>query len=179
MKTILLIVCITMVCVVGFGVVTRITDGGTGTSQNINGSTIHSITVTVSGQIQKPGTYTVEVGQTIIDLITKAGGITSDADTLAFVPTHVCEAKQNYYIAPLRDNSSACAVEDIRKCNLNKASAEELRSVAGFSKTAAAAVVSYRASTVFETLEQITEVPSCGKATYITVRDKLRLRDAE
>ena len=119
MKTILLIVCITMVCVVGFGVVSRITDGGSGTSQNVNGSTVHSITVSVSGQIQKPGTYTVEVGQTIIDLITKAGGITTDADTLAFLPTHVCEAKQNYYIAPLRDNSSACAVEDIRKCNIN------------------------------------------------------------
>ena len=176
MKTILIIVLITMACVAGFGAISKFTDASATTTTSQNKSDATSLSASISGQVVKPGTYKLKAGATLVDLIEAAGGTNTNADELAFFPDVVLENKGEYYIAPIYDNTSACATSPIIKCNLNQASAEELNKIAGFTKTASAAVVSFRNSTKFETLEQVQDVSGIGKATYISVRDKLTLK---
>lgn len=179
MKTILIIVAVTMACVLGFGAISKFTDGGLspGTTQVVDDP--NRLTTTVTGNVKKPGTYRLEYGKTLLDLLDAAGGTTTNADPLAFDVSVALENKGEYYIAPIYDNSSACATEPIVKANVNRASADELHEVAGFTKSLANAVVSYRASETFRTLEDIMDVPGIGKATYISVRDRLTIKDAE
>ena len=176
MKTILVIVLITMACLAGFTAIGKLTDANLSSAGTKSSSIENSLTLTISGNVNKPGTYKLSVGATLVDLLHSCGGTTSNADELAFDTSHVLENKEEIYIAPLYDNSSACATMPIVKVCLNSASAEELNSIAGFTKSASAAVVSFRTSHTFETLEEVMDVPGCGKATYMSVRDKLTLR---
>ena len=136
------------------------------------------ITVTVQGEVIRPGTFVLGKGATMYDLIMAASGTTSNADVLSFNTDYVAPAKGSYYIAPLYDNSSTCSAAPITKVNINKAEAEELQAVAGFTKTVATAIVSYRVSKNFEAIEEIKNVSGIGAATYLSCRDKITLRDA-
>ena len=177
MKTILIIVVFVIVGIVGVGAASKLVSGNVTISKVSSEADETLLTLTIAGQVANPGTYKLSAGKTVIDLITMAGGTTSNADTLTFTTTHVLESKENYYIAPIYDNANTCSSDPITKVNINTASADDLRNVAGFSKTVSAAVVSYRSGNPFETLEEIMDVPGCGQATYISVRDKIRLRD--
>ncbi|MDY5440944.1 MAG: SLBB domain-containing protein [Candidatus Enteromonas sp.] len=179
MKTILIIVLVTMACVAGFTAIGKLTDAGLSSTSTKTSTSESSLTITVSGNVNKPGTYKLSVGSTVVDLLYACGGTTTNADELAFNTSHVLKNKEEIYISPLYDNSSTCANMPIVKVCLNSASAEELNAIAGFTKSASSAVVSYRSSSTFETLEQVMDVPGCGKATYMSVRDKLTLRSAE
>ncbi len=176
MKMILIVVVVTMVALVGFGVAAKAHNTITSTATTSLASE-NLLTVAISGCINKPGTYKLTAGKTLIDLITAAGGVTTNADSLAYNANHLLVAKDEYYIAPIYDNANTCSTDPILKCNVNTASADLLQTIAGFSKSVSAAVVSYRATASFDTLEQIKEVKGCGQATYITVRDKITLRD--
>ena len=176
MKMILIVVVVTMVALVGFGVASKAHSAIT-TSNTTSVASDNLISVAISGCINKPGTYKLTLGKSLIDLITAAGGVTTNADSLAYNPNHLLVAKDEYYIAPIYDNSNTCSTDPILKVNVNTASADSLQTIAGFSKSVSAAVVSYRATATFDTLEQIKEVKGCGQATYITVRDKITLRD--
>lgn len=177
MKTIIIIVIIGIVGLVAMAVtssmVTDIVDSG------VNVSTIaaDAISVTISGQVNSPGTYVLDKGSVLIDLIDAAGGTNGNADSLAFNTDYALSNKGSYYIAPLYDNNDACSITAIEKCNVNTADATTLQEVAGFGKSAANALVSYRISSQFEALEEIKNVSGIGEATYTTVRDRLRLRD--
>ena len=115
----------------------------------------------------------------MIDLITAAGGTTSNADYLAWNADYVLSNKGSYYISPIYDNSNTCSLEPIAKANLNADDAETLQKVAGFTKTVASAIVSYRLSVSFGSIEDMKLVSGIGQATYISTRDKVTLRSAE
>ena len=170
MKTILVIVLITMACLAGFTAIGKLTDANLSSAGTKSSSTENSLTLTISGNVNKPGTYKLSVGATLVDLLYSCGGTTSNADELAFDTSHVLENKEEIYIA--------WATMPIVKVCLNSGSAEELNSIAGVTKSASAAVVSFRTSHTFETLEEVMDVPGCGKATYMSVRDKLTLRSS-
>ena len=178
MKTILIIVALTAVCLVGFGIAHALTVSDPVVTTSSVASSIAGISVTISGQVNRPGTFVLDTGATMMDLINAAGGTSENADTLAFNTDYVLTAKGSYYIAPLRDFNNTCSNTPITKVNVNSADVDSLMATAGFSKSVASALVSYRASATFGALEDITNVPGIGQATYMSVRDKIRLRDA-
>lgn len=178
MKVIAIIVAVTIVALVAFAAVDHMINAPTVTAISSSIVDENALTATISGEINRPGTYVLSEGAKLIDLITAASGTTSNADTLAFNTDFVLQKKGSYYIAPIYDNGNTCAVTPIVKANINKASQEDLISIAGFGKAAASALVSYRASTTFYAIEEIKNVSGIGDATYISVRDKITLRDA-
>lgn len=178
MKTLIIIVALTLIGLVGAGLVSKtVNGGGTWTSTNTDATKAKTMTVAVSGEVNRPGSYVLEEGATLLDLLTAASGTNTNADPLAYDTTCVLTEK-SYYIAPLYDNSNTCSVEPIKKANINADNAETLNSVAGFSKTVSAAIVAYRGSNThaFSYLEQIQEVSGIGPATFLAVRDKITLR---
>ena len=178
MKMILIIVAITAACLLGFGIVNSVLTSPQAVSSSVSSLSADSITVTVQGEVIRPGTFVLNKGATMYDLIMAASGTTSNADVLTFNTEYVLQAKGSYYIAPLYDNSSTCSAAPITKVNVNKAEAEQLQAVAGFTKTVASAIVSYRLSKSFDAIEDIKNVSGIGSATYLACRDKITLRDA-
>lgn len=178
MKTILAIVIVTLIGLVGFGIAYNYVISPPAATTLTSTAASTGLTLTISGEVTRPGTYVLNSGATMIDLITAAGGTTSNADALAWNADFVCANKGSYYIAPIYDNSNTCSLEPIKKANINADSQETLQEVAGFTKSVAAAIVAYRASATFGSIEDMKNVSGIGQATYISTRDRVTLRAA-
>ncbi len=179
MKTILIIVAVTAVALIGFGAVYAVVNQ---TNSPVSVGTVAStgtgLSVTVSGEVNYPGTYVLNPGATMLDLINAAQGATGNADSLAFNTDYVLENKGSYYIAPLYDNSNSCSTSPIIKTNINADDIDTMQAVAGFTKTVANAIASYRSTTPFRAIEEIKNVSGIGSATYEKVKAKITLRAA-
>lgn len=177
MKTIAIIIALTIVGIVAFSLAgSFITNTTTTTDSSL--SSANTISVTISGAVTRPGTFVLDSGAVLQDLIAAADGATSNADTLAFNVDYTLKNKGSYYIAPLYDNSNTCATTPINKVNINTGNETDLVDIGGFGKAAASSIVNYRASHTFQAIEEIKDVSGIGDATFRAVRDRITLRDA-
>lgn len=141
------------------------------TNSAVTEVTNNTFSVTVEGEVYKPGTYTLDEGKTLIDLIEAAGGTTSSADERAYYETAELVNGSSYYIASLYDASDLCSKEPVNKVNINNDDAETLASVNGITSTIANSIITYRNDNgMFATLEQLQEVYGIGPATYKKIR---------
>ena len=137
----------------------------------------NTISVSISGEITHPGTYLMEPSKTLGDLIEVSGGVTSNADDLAFDTSYLLQDTYTFYIAPKYDNNDVCSMSPIIKVNVNAADSETLQSVNGIGATVANSIVNYRASNgLFGRLEDIKNVSGIGNATFEKVKNYLTLR---
>ena len=138
----------------------------------------NKISITVEGEVYKPGTYTLDEGATMEDLLAAANGATSNSDERAYYETAVLTSGMTYYIASLYDASDICSSEPINKVNVNTDDATTLASVNGISSTIASSIITYRTSNgLFSTLEQLQEVYGIGAATYKKIRNFVILHE--
>lgn len=127
---------------------------------------------TIEGEVNKPGTYLLTENITMGDLIQAGGGLTSNADDLAFFEDAALKAGNTYYIASKFDNTDICNNKEIAKVNINTDDADTLMSINGITSSIASSIVSYRTSNgAFKTVEQLTEVYGIGNATYRKIRN--------
>ncbi len=179
MKTIIIIVMVAAVALIGLGIsYAAINAVNTPISSLTSSYSDAGLTVSIAGEVNMPGTYSLSAGSTLLDLINAAQGTTGNADSLAFNTDYVVETKQTYYIAPLFDNSNNCSSAPIAKTNINADDSDTMQSIAGFTKTVANAIVSYRASGTFRAIEDLKKVSGIGSATYEKVKGKVTLRSA-
>lgn len=126
----------------------------------------------IEGEVNKPGTYRFTNAITMADLIEASGGITTNADELAFFEDAPLTKGNTYYIASKFDDSDICSKTEIAKVNINADDSEKLTTINGITPSIASSIVSYRTSNgVFKTLEQLTEVYGIGNATYHKIRN--------
>ena len=136
-----------------------------------------SLTVSISGEVTRPGTYYLDLNSTLEDLIKVASGVTSNADPLAYNTDYVLENGYSFYIAPKYDNTDVCSLEPIVKVNVNSDNEETLQTVAGIGGTIAKAIVNYRESNgEFKRIEDLKKVSGIGNATFEKIKDYVRLR---
>jgi competence protein ComEA len=147
----------------------------TTTSQS---ASFEMLTVTIAGEIVKPGTYLVELDSTLNTLVDVASGLTSNADELAFDLNYLLENNQTFYIAPKYDMSDVCAIEPINKVNINTDVKEKLMSVNGFGSAISDAVIAYRQTQQFKRIEDIKSVSGIGNATFEKIKNYITLRSA-
>lgn len=137
-----------------------------------------SFTATIEGEVENEGTYTLAEGSTLGDLITKAGGATSNADQRAYYESIVLEKGSSYYIAGIYSATDICNQDALKKVNINSDEAETLATVDGISASIASSIVSYRISDGgFETIEELTKVYGIGNATYKKIRNYVILHE--
>ena len=140
----------------------------TNTMQTIDNGSAY----TIEGEVNKPGTYVLSDGITMADLIQAGGGLTNNADDLAFFEQASLKAGNTYYIASKYDATDICNNDPIAKVNVNSDTADTLTNVNGITTSIASSIVSYRTSNgVFQTIEQLMEVYGIGNATYRKVRN--------
>ena len=173
-KVIIGVVIAVAVVIIGFMLIDpKVNKGTANQTQNVDPTSTNSgSSYTVEGEVNKPGTYSLGENITMADLIRASGGVTSNADDLAFFEDAVLKAGNTYYIASKYDQTDICSSSAITKVNINADDAETLTSINGITSSIASSIVSYRTSNgVFKTIEQLTEVYGIGNATYRKVRN--------
>ncbi len=146
--------------------------------QGSNISTVVSdyISCVITGEVNRPGQYVLNNDSILLDLITNAGGLTANADDLAYDPQLTLVNEGEYYIAKKAQSPDTCVLENITKVNVNVASKEELMTVNGIGATIATAIIDYREENgKFTYLEQLKQVTGIGNSTFEKIKDYLTL----
>lgn len=175
-----LITCVVMIVVFQFIDPNVENPGGNATTTLVSDSntTSDSISVTIAGEVTRPGTYVLDTNTTLDNLISVANGLTTNADELAFDTSYLLEDATSFYIAPKYDHSDVCSMEPIVKTNINKDDEEGLQLIKGIGSTIAKAIVSYRQTNgTFARIEDLKKVSGIGNATFEKIKDYVRLRD--
>lgn len=177
-KVIIIVLIVTVVGIVTFAAVENMSGAiVAGTTSSLVDSNM--LTCTVSGEVTRPGTYLMDIGTTLGDLLSKASGATSNADPLAYYPTYELADGMSFYIAPIYDNGDTCAVTPISKVNINTADKATLMQVPGFGDAVASSLITYRSETsLFYRLEEIKNVVGIGEATFTKAKDHITLKAA-
>jgi len=132
--------------------------------------------VVITGQVLYPGEYIVLPTDTLESLILKAGGTLEDADVSSYNSTISIGDYTEFYIPPVSKTPDTCIVENIKKVNINTATADELKSI-GLTASQSASLVEYRSSHgSFNTIEDIKLVSGIGDKTFLSVRDYIKLK---
>ena len=128
--------------------------------------------VSIEGEVEKEGTYTLDEGSVMADLLNAAGGVTSSADQRCYFEDVTLENGATYYIPGMFDYSDVCNNTEVNKVNINVDDAETLMSVSAIKSSIATSIVSYRSTNgQFKTLEELQNVYGIGLATYKKIRN--------
>ncbi|MGI6714397.1 MAG: helix-hairpin-helix domain-containing protein [Bacilli bacterium] len=132
------------------------------------------VTVTVTGQVTRPGTFSLEKGATFAEMITAAGGLTPKADERAFILSTALKNGMTYFIASLYDENDICNDYPLAKVNINTADKDQLMSVNGIGSTIASAIITYRENKgLFTYLEEVMNVTGIGNATFEKIKNSI------
>lgn len=179
LKIIIGVVIVTIIGLVVLGAVESSTNNnalmGSGNLVVNDGETVQ---VSITGEVNREGTYLIDSTSTLGDLILAAGSATGNADMNAYDANYEIGTRSSFYIAPLYDHSDVCATEPIEKVCINTASKEELReTVSAFTETVAEAIVNYRQENgLFGCIEELDDVKGIGPATFEKCKDFVTLR---
>lgn len=148
----------------------------TNPTQEVSSIGNNFVTATLSGEVQKPGTYIIDKQATLADLLSLAGGATNNADELAFHGTLPLVAGKSYYIAPKFDPSDVCGTSALVKVGINSASKDALMTLSNIGSSLADAIMTYRQQHgTFTHLEAIMDVSGIGQSTFTRIRNYITL----
>jgi competence protein ComEA len=126
------------------------------------------IAITISGAVNKPGTYNVTPYIFLKDALTLAGGITDQADLQAFNYEYLIKENDKTIYIAFKSNQS--------KISINKASIEELELLPSIGVVVATNIVNYRtANGEFKILDDLLKVERIGIKTFEAIRDLIKL----
>ncbi|MDQ1144969.1 competence protein ComEA [Bacillus sp. SORGH_AS 510] len=147
------------------------------------------IMVDVKGQIKQPGVYQANTGERVIDVISRAGGLTDQADqTQINFAEHVADEMVVYVpakgeaadaIAGNMDNQNATGSrsQEQGKININKADTTELQNLPGIGPSKADAILEYRNTNgPFKTVEDLKNISGIGEKTFEKLKDLIVVR---
>lgn len=135
------------------------------------------LTLTITGQVAKPGTYVVKKEDKLGDLIMAAGGPTSNADARAYFEDAELVKGTTYYIAPINDVDDYCGDNKLVKVNINTDTREQLMEIKGVGSTIASDIITYRNENGgFTYLEELQKVRGIGKSTFESLKNYVVLR---
>ncbi|MCX7911866.1 MAG: ComEA family DNA-binding protein [Dehalococcoidales bacterium] len=118
--------------------------------------------VYIGGEVNNPGIYPYEAGDTLDELIRAAGGLTGDADA-SYLELNV--PRQGWQGAP-------------QKVNINTAEVWLLEALPGVGEKRARAIVDYRMSHgYFRDVNELLEVEGFGLATLEKIRGLITVGD--
>jgi competence protein ComEA len=138
------------------------------------------IMVDIKGSIEKPGVYEALEGERVIDLITRAGGLTDQADETKINLAMVVEDEMVLYIPKIGEDtpsdipSMPLTKSEGGKININKAEASELETLPGIGPSKSAAIIEYRKTNgKFNSIEDIQSISGIGEKTFEKLKDKI------
>ena len=162
---------------------------------------MEEIIVDIKGHVNNPGVYSFKLKDNarINDLITKAGGLSKDADTstinlskkledemiiIIYSKSEITnyqktqdDLKKKLEICESKLKNDACIKVDNEtknaKININVASVEELATLTGIGKSKAEAIIEYRKKNKFKTINDIMNVDGIGESIFASIKDNI------
>ncbi|WP_168157263.1 helix-hairpin-helix domain-containing protein [Sporosarcina ureilytica] len=144
------------------------------------------LVVDVKGAVLRPGVYTLEEGDRLIDAINAAGGYLPEADArlvnlalkltdelLVYIPTEGEELLESEAIVSLIDSS---AVDD-DTINLNTATEIELMTISGIGPAKAQSIIQYREENgPFQSPEELMNISGIGQKTFEKLQHQIKVK---
>jgi len=144
------------------------------------------IKVDVKGAVQSPGVYIATKGDRVIDIITKAGGFTKEADQnqvnlakyvqdemVIFVP----KKGEEVFTPDDIETSHPSSESNKGKVNINQANETELQTIPGIGPSKAKAIVEYREQNgLFKRIEDIKNVTGIGDKTFDKLKEHITVQ---
>lgn len=131
--------------------------------------------VDIKGEVNNPGVYKVSSDYRLFQVVNLAGGLTTEADTLAINLSQKIRDELAIYVPAISENYDSVVVVDVEDgmININTASLTELDTLPGVGPSTAQAIIDYRNVTAFEQIEDIMNVAGIGEATYEEIRTSI------
>ncbi len=134
--------------------------------------------VYITGEVKKPGVYSIAMGDRIEDIIKYAGGVTEYA-VLEYVNLAEIVSDEQHIIIPnddVRENIETMVVGS-KKININKATRNELTQITGVGDVTAESIIKYREEQgKFKTIEDIKKVSGIGEKTFEKLRNEIDIK---
>ena len=125
--------------------------------------------VTIDGEVEKPGIYSVAKGTRICDVIYAAGGITPNADIDVVDLNAIVVAQSEIHIPAVNKDSVSDVVPII---NINTADKEELTLVPGIGEVTAQRIIDYRINNGdFSEISDIMNVNGIGEKKFEEIKN--------
>lgn len=156
-------------------------DNETITNPILNVSDNKKITVYVTGEVKNKGTYVMYEGKTIYDLLKKCG-LTDYSDTGSLDYSQKLQNGYTYSISILSDAGKQVSIKVIegtisniepytKKININTATKEELMQLDKIGAERAAAIIEYRQTQKFKSIEDIKKVNGISEVIFDAIKD--------
>lgn len=142
--------------------------------EEVAGTTQKIIMADIKGAVKTPGVYKAEEGERVIDLIDKAGGLTSDADASKVNFSMRIADEMVIYIPKIGEeaegfsgNSTIATGGESPLININSADSSELETLPGIGPAKSAAIIEYREKNgPFKTIEDLKNISGIGEKTF-------------
>lgn len=141
------------------------------------------VVVDIKGEIDFPGVYQLKEGSRIIDVIEKAGGLLTEADTTSVNFAQLVTDQMVIYIpregeeSPVNQtnmNHEESSTQDGNQIDINKAEKDALMLLNGIGSSKADSIIAYREEHgLFQTIEEIKNVSGIGDATFEKLKDAI------
>jgi len=142
------------------------------------------IVVDVKGAVKNPGVYRMNIGERVVDVLEKAGGLTAQADKkqvnlakklademVIYIPKVGETLPEN--MNPVTANGDAGG----GKININTATEQELQQISGIGPSKAKAIIEYREKNgSFQTIEDLDKVSGIGEKTLEHMKDQITVQ---
>lgn len=137
------------------------------------------IAVYICGAVKHPGVYSLLNGQRICDAVKAAGGFRKSADRSAINLAKILADGEQVIVVSKKQaasgnkNNNSQPQKEGRLVNINTASKEELMSLPGIGESKADAVMDYRLSCSFKSIEDIKNVAGIKDGVFNQIKDQI------
>lgn len=149
------------------------------------------IKVDLKGAVQKPGVYTAQEGERVIDLINRAGGFLDDADQTKINLSQKVADEMVIYVPKVGEDSnvmeqvasffqpqqSGNEASSDGKVNINQADSTLLQTLPGIGPSKAEAIIEYRETNgPFKMIEDIMNISGIGEKTFEKLKNSITVQ---
>ncbi|MBS5307338.1 helix-hairpin-helix domain-containing protein [Clostridium tertium] len=141
------------------------------------------IVVEIKGEVVNPDVYEISEGSIIRDLITKAGGLTNEANIGKINRADKLRDNQLIVIPNKNELSNANTNINVSKegntaeegiININTASLEELQKINGVGEVKAKSIINYREKNGgFKSIDEMKNIEGIGDKTFEKMKDQI------
>ena len=138
----------------------------------------------IKGAVINPGVYKMEAEDRIIDLVDKAGGLLTDADSNVVNFAQKVEDQMVVYIPRVGEENieipekptTENREEEAGKININEADESMLMGLSGIGPSKAASIIQYREEKgFFKSIDDIKNASGIGEATFNNLKDSITI----
>ncbi|MDN6194593.1 MAG: helix-hairpin-helix domain-containing protein, partial [Alkalibacterium sp.] len=140
------------------------------------------VVIDIKGAVKKPGVFSLETTERVIDAVDAAGGVLENADTKHINFAQMLEDEMYIYIPEIGEEISQTVDLETKNqikgemININHADENDFATLDGIGPSKAAAIIDYRDENgSFKTIEDLLNVTGIGEKTFDKIKERLKV----